>query len=79
MALALLGGLLGAFLAFALFNGMTVSTLGGGFTQVVFAFKVTPDLLVRGVIISLAIGFIGGLLPALHAARIPVTTALRAA
>ena len=79
MALAVLGGLLGAVLAYLLFNGMTVSTLGGGFTQVVFAFKVTPDLLVRGVVISLAIGFVGGLLPAIRAARLPVTTALRAA
>jgi putative ABC transport system permease protein len=79
MALAVLGGLLGALLAYLLFNGMTVSTLGGGFTQVVFAFKVTPDLLVRGVVISLVIGFVGGLLPAIRAARLPVTTALRAA
>jgi putative ABC transport system permease protein len=79
MALAVAGGLAGAVLAYLLFNGMTVSTLGGGFTQVVFAFKVTPDLLVRGVMISLVIGFIGGLLPAIRAARLPVTTALRAA
>lgn len=79
MLLALIGGVLGALLATLIFNGMTVSTLGGGFTQVVFAFKVTPDLLVRGVLISLAIGFIGGLLPALRAARLPVTSALRAA
>lgn len=79
MALAVIGGLVGAALAYLFFNGMTVSTLGGGFTQVVFAFKVTPDLLVRGVVISLLIGFIGGLLPAIRAARLPVTTALRAA
>ena len=42
MVLALAGGLLGALIAYVLFNGMTVSTLGGGFTQLVFAFKVTP-------------------------------------
>lgn len=79
MVLAVAGGLVGALLAWLFFNGMTVSTLGGGFTQVVFAFKVTPDLLVRGVVISLVIGFVGGLLPAIRAARLPVTSALRAA
>jgi len=79
MLLALVGGLLGALIAFVLFNGMTVSTLGGGFTQLVFQFRVTPDLLVTGAFIALAIGFLGGLFPAVRAARMPVTTALRAA
>jgi putative ABC transport system permease protein len=79
MLLALAGGLLGALLAFILFNGMTVSTLGGGFTQLVFQFRVTPDLVGTGAIIALAIGFLGGLFPAVRAARMPVTTALRAA
>jgi putative ABC transport system permease protein len=53
--------------------------LGQNFTQVVFAFKVTPSLVVTGLIIALVIGFIGGLLPAIRAARLPVTTALRTA
>ncbi len=79
MLLALAGGLIGALLAFILFNGMTVSTLGGGFTQLVFQFRVTPDLVGTGAIIALAIGFLGGLFPAVRAARMPVTTALRAA
>lgn len=78
LLLALAGGLLGAGIAWALFNGYTVSTLGSGFTQIAFDFAVTPDLLVRGLVWSLVIGFIGGLAPALHAARIPVTEALRA-
>jgi putative ABC transport system permease protein len=77
MALSLLGGLLGAGIAFALFNGYSVSTMGGGFTQVAFNFAVTPGLVVRGLLWALAIGFIGGLFPAWRAARLPVTEALR--
>jgi putative ABC transport system permease protein len=65
--------------AYLLFNGMTVSTLGGGFTQLVFQFRVTPGLVTYGVVIALLIGFVGGLFPAVRAARLPVTTALRAA
>jgi putative ABC transport system permease protein len=61
-----------------LFNNLSVSTLGQGFTQVVFNFKVTPELVVRGLIISLIIGLAGGFLPAIRAARLPVTDALRA-
>jgi putative ABC transport system permease protein len=79
MLLALVGGLCGAAAAYVLFNGMTVSTLGGNFTQLVFDFKVTPDLVVIGAGIALLIGFLGGLFPAVRAARMPVTTALRAA
>ena len=78
MLLALAGGLLGALVAYLLFNGMTVSTLGSGFTQLVFNFKVTPGLVADGALIALFIGFLGGLLPAIRAARLPVTTALRA-
>jgi len=79
LVLALAGGLLGAIAAYALFNNMAVSTLGANFTQVVFRFSVTPALVVDGLIIAVIIGMIGGLLPALRAARQPVTAALRAA
>jgi len=79
LILALIGGLLGALAAYVLFNNMVVSTLGANFTQVVFRFAVTPALVVDGLIIAVAIGMIGGFLPALRAARLPVTTALRAA
>ena len=75
--LALVGGVLGAVIAYVLFNNLTVSTMGQSFTQVVFNFKVTPELVARGLIISIAIGMVGGLLPALRAARLPVTTGLR--
>jgi putative ABC transport system permease protein len=77
LLLALVGGLLGAVIAYVLFNNLTVSTLGQNFTQVVFNFKVTPQLVVRGLVISVIIGMIGGLLPAIRAARLPVTAGLR--
>jgi putative ABC transport system permease protein len=78
LLLALIGGSLGAVIAYVLFNNLSVSTLGQGFTQVVFNFKVTPELVVRGLIISLVIGLAGGFLPAIRAARVPLTDALRA-
>jgi putative ABC transport system permease protein len=79
VALAVLGGSGGALIAWLLFNGMTVSTLGQGFTQVAFSFAVTPGLVARGLLWSVAIGLAGGFFPALHAARVPVADALRAA
>jgi len=79
LILSLLGGLLGALAAYVLFNNMVVSTLGANFTQVVFSFAVTPALVADGLIIAVTIGMVGGFLPALRAARLPVTTALRAA
>lgn len=78
MLLALLGGLLGAALAWLVFNGYSVSTLSGNFSQVVFQFKVSPELLWSGLKWALGIGLIGGLFPALRAASLPVTEALRA-
>jgi putative ABC transport system permease protein len=79
LLLALLGGLLGAGLAWLVFNGYSVSTLSANFSQVVFQFKVSPELLWSGLKWALGIGLIGGLFPALRAARLPVTVALRAA
>ncbi|MFC0676660.1 ABC transporter permease [Lysobacter korlensis] len=79
LVLAVSGGLVGAVLAYVLFNGYSVSTLSpGSFTQVAFNFAVTPDLVIQGLLWALLIGFLGGLMPALRAARIPVTEALRA-
>jgi len=77
MLLALLGGALGAAIAWLLFDKYTVSTLGSNFSQVVFAFKVSPALVLSGLKWALAIGLVGGLFPAMRAARLPVTTALR--
>ena len=75
--LALLGGILGAAVAWIVFNNYTVSTLGSSFSQIVFAFKVSPELVWTGLKWALAIGFLGGIFPALRAARLPVTVALR--
>jgi putative ABC transport system permease protein len=80
MLLALAGGLLGAFIAWAIFGHYTASTSAGGgfsFTQMIFQFRVTPALVWNGLKWALAIGFVGGLFPAVRAARLPVTTALR--
>jgi putative ABC transport system permease protein len=77
MLLALLGGALGAGIAWLLFDHYTASTLGANFTQIVFAFRVTPELLWRGMKWALAIGMLGGLFPALRAARMSVTEGLR--
>jgi putative ABC transport system permease protein len=79
VALAVAGGIVGAAISYVLFNGMTVSTLGQNFTQVAFSFAVTPDLLVNGLLWSVAIGLVGGLFPAVRAARLPIVVALRAA
>jgi putative ABC transport system permease protein len=76
MLLAVLGGALGAALAWAIFHNFTASTLGSNFSQVVFSFSVSPLLLWGGLKWALAIGFIGGLFPAVRAARMPVTAGL---
>ena len=79
LLLALIGGAIGAFVAWLLFNGHSVDTLGGGFGgQLIFDLAVTPALVALGVIWACVIGVIGGLFPAIRAARLPVATALRA-
>ena len=77
VVLAFVGGVAGAFIAWAMFDNLSVSTLGQSFTQVVFAFQVSLPLVLSGLAIAMLIGFIGGLLPAVRAARMQVTTALR--
>ncbi|MEB2316248.1 MAG: ABC transporter permease [Xanthomonadaceae bacterium] len=77
LLLALLGGVVGGLVAWLLFNNFSASTLGNNFSQVVFQFRVTPELLWTGLKWALGIGLIGGLFPALRAARLPITTALR--
>lgn len=78
LALALLGGVLGGAIAYAAFNGYQAATMNWStFSQVSFAFAVTPPLLVLGIILALLIGLFGGLFPAIRAARMPVASALR--
>jgi len=78
LLLALAGGLLGGALAYLVFNGYSASTMGSNFSTIVFAFDVNLVLLWTGLKWALGIGFVGGLFPALRAAKVPITTALRA-
>jgi len=73
MLLAVPGALIGAAIAWLLFNGFSTSPFG-----YTFQLDVTPALVLTGVIWALVMGFIGGILPAVRAARVPVTAALRA-
>jgi len=78
--LALIGGVLGGAVAWLLFNGFEASTMSAGAVgKLSFSLAVSPQLLWEGVKWALAIGFIGGLFPAVRAASLPVTTALREA
>lgn len=78
VALAALGGVIGASVAYLGFNGWTVSTLAGGsFSQIAFDFAVTADLLQLGFVWAITLGLVGGLFPAVRAARLPIVTALR--
>jgi putative ABC transport system permease protein len=78
LALAALGGLAGGLLAYAGFNGYQTSTINfQTFSQVAFAFRVTPELLALGLVWSLGMGLVGGLLPAVRASRLPISAALR--
>ena len=77
LLLAALGGAVGAGLTWAIFDGFTASTVGANSSQVVFAFKVSRELLSNGLMWALAIGLIGGLLPAIRAARLPIVLGLR--
>jgi putative ABC transport system permease protein len=78
MVLALIGGAIGGLLAYIGFNGYETSTMNfQSFSQVAFAFAVTPALLLQGLGYSLAMGFVGGLAPAVRAARLPIPSALR--
>jgi putative ABC transport system permease protein len=78
LLLSLLGGVIGASLAWMFFNGHTVSTLGAAFAQVVFQLTVTSTLITTGIVWACIIGLLGGFFPALRAARLPVAEALRA-
>jgi putative ABC transport system permease protein len=76
--LSLIGGLIGGGLAWLAFDGYQTATMNWqSFSQVAFAFAVTPALLARGLTYAVIMGLIGGLLPAIRAARMPVVTALR--
>lgn len=78
LALGAIGGTIGGLGAYFSFNGYQTSTMNfQTFSQVAFAFLVTPELLVTGLSYALIIGLIGGLLPAIRAAHLPIPSALR--
>ena len=78
LALAAIGGGIGGVLAYVAFNGYQTSTMNfSTFSQVAFAFQVTPRLLGMGLTYALIMGLIGGLFPAVRAARLPIPSALR--
>ncbi len=78
LLLSLAGGLMGGILAYVGFNGYQTATLNfQTFSQVSFAFMVTPALLTQGIAYAVIMGFLGGLFPAVRAARLPIVTALR--
>ena len=72
LLLSIIGGLVGVTIAALLFQGYTASTLSGNFTQVIFAFSVTPALCVNALVLALTVGLIGGVFPAVRAARQPI-------
>ncbi|HEY2352714.1 MAG TPA: ABC transporter permease [Candidatus Acidoferrum sp.] len=77
LLIAFVGGLIGCLVVLPL-NGLTTGAMNlQTFSHLAFAFKITPELLVKGIIFALVMGFIGGLLPAVRAARRPVAAALR--
>jgi putative ABC transport system permease protein len=78
LGLGAIGGSIGAAVAYLAFNGYQTSTMNfQTFTQVAFAFRVTPELLGTGLFYALVMGLVGGLLPAIRASRLPIASALR--
>ena len=79
LLLALVGAAVGAALAYAVFNGATISTLGGAVwdSQLVYSMTITPVMAVEVVLLACALGLVGGLLPAIRAARGNIAGALQ--
>lgn len=77
VTLALLGGALGCLLALPMHGFSTGTGQTENFTEVAFAFHVTPEIMAFGLLFAGLMGLIGGMLPAVRAARLPITLALR--
>jgi putative ABC transport system permease protein len=77
LVLAAAGGAIGALVTYFVFDGFTTATMGASFTQVVFSFTLSPALVAQGVGLAIAVGLIGGLFPAIRAARTPIVTGLQ--
>jgi len=79
VTLALAGGVIGCLLAFPM-NGYSTGTgQTQSFSEIAFAFRITPEIVTKGLAFAVAMGMVGGLLPAFRAARLPITSALREA
>lgn len=76
LALAGIGGAIGALATWLVFDGFTASTMGASFTQVVFHFELSPNLIGEGIALALIVGLVGGILPAIRAARMPIIAGL---
>ena len=70
LSLSIIGGVVGLLLAFIAFNGRTTSTLGSGFTQLVFKFELSPPIIISALVVAVIIGLVGGFLPGIRAARV---------
>jgi putative ABC transport system permease protein len=78
LLIGIVGGIAGALISYFAFNGMRASTMNfSTFSQITFAFTVTPQIMVAGLLYALGLAFVGGLLPSVRAARLPITTGLR--
>ena len=77
LVLAIIGGIIGCVAAYVLFDGITTSTLGSSFTQVVFKFELDTQSIKDALILATTIGLVGGFFPAIKAATLPVVEALR--
>ena len=78
LALAVIGGTVGAVAAYFAFDGFKAATINWQtFSQIAFAFSVTPQLLISAILLAIGIGLIGGLFPAIRAVRMPIAAALR--
>ncbi len=78
LTLAVIGGFIGTIAAYLFFDGITASTLGGSFSQIVFSFDMSAQTFRQGLVLALVIGLVGGVFPAWRAARLPVITAFTA-
>ena len=77
IVIALAGGIVGSLAALP-FNGFTTGTINwSSFSYLAFSFRVTPEIVASGLVFSLLMGIVGGLPPALRAARLPIIVALR--
>jgi putative ABC transport system permease protein len=77
--LAAIGGAIGCLLAFPMNGFSTATGQTQSFSEIAFAFRITPQIVVTGMVLAVAMGVLGGLLPALRGARLPITAALREA